>query len=126
MDDEEVIRSVVSDAFEEEGYEVRCANDGRAALEILRSWRPSAIVLDLMMPVMDGWQFAEACADVPECTGVPIIVMSAAHNLRETAGRLHAHGVRAVLAKPFELDALLGIVERLTASPHSSGVLLGK
>jgi len=71
---------------------------------------PDAIVLDLMMPVMDGWAFLEACREDSLCEGVPIVVTSAYRNLAEIASGLQ---VEACLAKPFDLDVLLGAVERL-------------
>jgi two-component system, chemotaxis family, chemotaxis protein CheY len=108
VDDEEPVRYAVRDALHFEGYTVETAANGAEALEKVKTQTPSAIVLDLMMPVMDGWAFGEACRRVPYFARIPILAISAAYGLRETAARLHEMGVSAVLAKPFDLDALLG------------------
>ena len=112
VDDDPVIRSTVAELLIDEGYEVEQAGDGAEALQLMRGSMPNAIVLDLMMPVLDGWAFVERCRALPDSADVPIVVMSATHGLHETAERLHAMGVRAVVAKPFDVDALIAIVQR--------------
>jgi two-component system, chemotaxis family, chemotaxis protein CheY len=113
VDDDDVIRDAVAEALELEGYSVGRARDGEEALGYLRSNAPHAIVLDLMMPGMDGWTFVERCREEALCAGIPIVVVSASHNLRTAARELRPRGVSAVIAKPFELDVLIGAVERL-------------
>jgi CheY-like chemotaxis protein len=117
VDDDPVIRSTVAELLLDEGYEVDQAADGAAALEMVRRSAPDAIVLDLMMPVLDGWAFVERCREFPATSDVPIVVMSATHSLHESAERLHAMGVRAVVAKPFDVDALIAIVQRYAPLP---------
>jgi CheY-like chemotaxis protein len=112
VDDDPVIRSTVAELLLDEGYEVEQAADGAEALQVVFRWVPGVIVLDLMMPVLDGWAFVERCRSVPGAGDVPIVVMSATHGLHESAERLHAMGVRAVVAKPFDVDALIAIVQR--------------
>jgi two-component system, chemotaxis family, chemotaxis protein CheY len=112
VDDDPVIRSTVAELLADEGYDVQQASDGAEALEMVRESPPDAIVLDLMMPVLDGWAFVHQCRALPRCGAVPIVVMSATHRLHETAEQLHALGVRAVVAKPFDVDALIAIVQR--------------
>ena len=112
VDDDPLIRATVVDLLLDEGYSVHQAGDGAEALGVIREFVPDGIVLDLMMPVLDGWQFVDCVRDMPGCEAVPIVVMSATHGLHETAERLHAMGVRAVMAKPFEVDALIAIVQR--------------
>ena len=112
VDDDPVIRSTVAELLVDEGYDVHQAGDGSEALDLLAEFVPDAIVLDLMMPVLDGWAFVDRCRSLPACAEVPIVVMSATHGLHETAERLHAMGVRAVVAKPFDVDALIAIVQR--------------
>ena len=63
-------------------------------------------MLDLMLPVMDGWAFAEACRRVTGAVEIPIIVVSAGHGLVQASEQLRAFGVRACLAKPFDLEML--------------------
>jgi CheY-like chemotaxis protein len=112
VDDDFLIRSTVAELLADEGYDVQQAADGAEALDMVRQSTPDAIVLDLMMPVLDGWAFVHQCRALPDCGAVPIVVMSATHGLHETAERLHTLGVRAVLAKPFDVDALIAIVQR--------------
>src|SRR5437588_11706496 len=111
VDDDAIIRSVVADLLEDEGYVVDTAEDGAQALQRARSAPPAAILLDLMMPVLDGWGFVDACRQQGICLGVPVVVMSAAHGLREITSRLKQLGVRAVLAKPFDALALIPLME---------------
>jgi two-component system, chemotaxis family, chemotaxis protein CheY len=110
VDDDDAIRLTVADALQDEGYQVLMATNGREALDQVEAGPPDAIVLDLMMPVLDGWGFLEACRQRRLCEGIPVLVMSAYRRLAETAPDLK---VRACIAKPFELDVLLGAVERL-------------
>ena len=110
VDDDDGIRLTVADALQDEGYQVMTATNGQEALQQVESGPPDAIVLDLMMPIMDGWGFLEACRRRELCQGIPVLVMSAYRRLTETAPDLK---VRACIAKPFELDVLLGAVERL-------------
>jgi CheY-like chemotaxis protein len=116
VEDEEVIRTAVAEALDDEGFAVQTAANGAVALDLVRSQPPDAIILDLMMPVMDGWQFLAACRADQLCEGVPIVVTSAHAKLAEVAPSLH---VQACLAKPFDLDVLLGAVQRLVNRPHN-------
>ena len=110
VDDEEPIRSTLTEALELEGYAVQAASNGAEAVELVRHFRPSAIVLDLMMPVMNGWEFLERCRRDARCNGTPVLVMSAYSKLPPEAATL---GVKACIAKPFDLDVLLGAVDRI-------------
>ena len=112
VDDDPVIRATVADVLLDEGYLVDQAADGAEALRLAIQFLPDAIVLDLMMPVLDGWAFVDRFRMVPHADEVPIVVMSATHGLSQSAERLRAMGVRAVVAKPFDLEALLAIVQR--------------
>ena len=113
VEDEAAIRMVVADALGDEGYEVLTATNGAEALEVVRASEPHAVVLDLMMPVLDGWGFLEACRQERLCAETRVLVVSAYRKLAEAAPEeLHAHDF---LAKPFELDTLLGAVARLVA-----------
>jgi CheY-like chemotaxis protein len=111
VDDDATIRSVVAELLEDEGYVVDTAGDGAQALQRAREAPPAAILLDLMMPVLDGWGFVDACRQQSICLGVPVVVMSAAHGLQEITRRLKQLGVRAVLAKPLDVIALIALME---------------
>src|SRR5216683_1405811 len=93
VEDDAAIRGLVSDVLRDDGYDVREATNGVEALEQLRYERPDLIVLDLMMPVMDGWAFVEECRRKRVCGDVPIVVTSASHDLPLTAERLSSLGV---------------------------------
>lgn len=105
VDDDLAIREVVSEVLLDEGYEVTCAADGAQAMEAMRrAPRPDLVLLDLMMPVMSGWEVLEQVHDDSELSRVPIVVVSAM-----TAPGGHEH-----LSKPIDLDRLLATVGRLT------------
>jgi CheY-like chemotaxis protein len=107
VDDDPAIRGLVADALRSEGYTVDLAAHGREALEAMRARRPATVVLDLMMPVMDGFRFMEACHREQLCDNVPIVVISA---VQEALRRLYDVPVHACIAKPFDLDDLLRTV----------------
>jgi two-component system response regulator MprA len=110
VDDEPSIREAIADMLGFEGYAVVTAANGAEALERVRSCTPAAVLLDLMMPVMNGWDFLEACRNERLCSDTPVLVMSAYHRLTEESPNL---GARACIAKPFDIEVLLGAVERL-------------
>jgi CheY-like chemotaxis protein len=109
VDDDPTIRRLVADVLEDADYRVETAADGAEALAKVRAHPPAMLLLDLMMPVMDGRQSLEACRREAWCEDVPILLMSAGHRASE-AEALRAQGF---LAKPFDLGDLLGAVERL-------------
>ena len=104
VDDDPAIRGLVADALRDEGFSVDLAAHGREALEAVRARRPATIVLDLMMPIMDGFSFMEACHHEQLCDNVPIVVISAVH---DALRRIHEVPVHACIAKPFDLDELI-------------------
>lgn len=110
VDDEAAIRTLVNEFLTEEGYQVMTATNGRAALETLASWRPNVILLDLMMPEMDGWTFLARQQADPQLVEIPVIVMSAKHNFTGHAKQL---ATTAVLAKPFDIEQMLALVKGL-------------
>jgi CheY-like chemotaxis protein len=116
VEDDEAIRGLVTEVLRDDGYDVSEAANGAEALTYMGGHRPDLIVLDLMMPVMDGWAFVEECRRHGCCDEVPIVVTSASHDLAKTAERLRAYGVRTCLAKPFDVDGLLALVERYAPS----------
>ena len=95
------------DVLSAEGYSVAEAADGLEGLERARERRPHVILLDLMMPRMDGWAFREAQQADEALADIPVVVVSAV-----MAERVHALGAAAHLHKPFDMDELLGVVGR--------------
>ena len=107
VEDDPAILRVVVRALEVEGYAVVSARNGAEALTEVEADRPRLILLDMHMPVMDGWRFKQALAQ--RGLEVPIVVMTAAVNAASDASDIRADGY---LGKPFDLDELLGVVER--------------
>jgi two-component system response regulator MprA len=110
VDDEDAIREVIAETLELEGYRVEKAADGNQALAMVKATHPDAIVLDLMMPGMDGWTFLKLCRTDELCIGTPIMVMSAYRKLADATRDLQ---VQACLEKPFDLDVFLKAIEQL-------------
>ena len=106
VDDDESIRQVVRLCLADEGYKVFEAPNGLAALESLADYKPSLILLDLRMPVMDGWEFLRRYRLMPG-PHVPIVAFVAALNPEEECADL---GATRILTKPFDLDDLLKVV----------------
>jgi two-component system, chemotaxis family, chemotaxis protein CheY len=110
IDDEPAVRRLLTDVLAGEGYVVSEAPDGIRGLDRVRDGSPDLIIVDLMMPVMNGWAFAEECRRTDICGDVPIIAISAMFDIQSAGAALHSLGVRAYLAKPFDLEALLALV----------------
>ncbi len=120
VDDDPDILEAICDILEAEGYEVERARHGEEALERIAARQPAVILLDLMMPVMDGVAFAQALRLRPAVRDVPIVVISADGNPQRAA----AVGAAGYLAKPFDIEALLsqvaGIARAGTSAPTAS------
>jgi CheY-like chemotaxis protein len=114
VDDDESIRDFISQALADEGYEVATAAQGAAALEMVDHATPHLILLDLRMPVLDGWGFLEAYRGKPG-PHAPVVALTASHD--KTASTLPP-GISAFIAKPFDLYELLDLVDRLTDAPR--------
>ena len=92
------------------GMQVLVANDGPTGIELARTEKPDVILLDLMMPVMDGW---EVCRIIRSFSRVPIIVVSAVSG-EEKIGRAMAAGANAFLEKPITNQALVSLIQKIT------------
>jgi CheY-like chemotaxis protein len=109
VEDDLDVRETLCDILIDEGYQVVQAGHGAEALARLRDGvRPHLILLDMMMPVMDGWAFRAAQRADPELAGIPVIVMTAHIGPQEATRDLEAV---ALLRKPIRLDALLAAIE---------------
>jgi two-component system, OmpR family, alkaline phosphatase synthesis response regulator PhoP len=111
VDDEMDIREAVAEVLAEEGYEVHAAGDGAEALRKARSVHPSLVLLDLMMPGMNGWEFRAAQSRDPELRDIPVVVLSA-------LGRVAGLDAEGFIQKPFDLEELLSAVK---AHAHGGG-----
>jgi two-component system, chemotaxis family, chemotaxis protein CheY len=113
VDDDPDILDAICDILRGEGYRVARARHGLEALARVQEERPSVILLDLMMPVMDGLAFAQALRG-RDAESIPIVVISADGNPQKAA----AVGARGFLAKPFDIEALLNQVAAMTHVVH--------
>ena len=108
VDDDAAILEAMRDFLELEGFSVREARNGREALRLIHDGlRPALILLDLMMPTMTGWEFAQEVAADPALRDLPICVMTATGPTKPVAG-----AVVAVIPKPLPLDRLLDVIRR--------------
>jgi DNA-binding response OmpR family regulator len=112
VDDDLDIVQTLGLCLKAEGYRVALARNGLEALELALAERPDAVLLDLMMPVMDGWQFAQELR--ARKLSLPLLILSADHAVERHAGALSA---AAHLSKPFDLDELLSKVRALVGPP---------
>jgi CheY-like chemotaxis protein len=110
VDDDADVRESLTEILGQEGYRVAGARNGREALEYLRNeTRPSLILLDMMMPEMDGWRLRLELQKVPELASIPVVILSAHESVRDAALAL---GAADYLRKPLRLDSLLEVAER--------------
>jgi two-component system alkaline phosphatase synthesis response regulator PhoP len=112
VDDEPPIRLLCRVNLEAEGMEVLEAGDGPAGVAAARSERPDVVLLDVMMPGLDGWQVAERLLEDPETADIPIVFLTARAELRDRARGLDLGGVEYV-TKPFNPIELAPIVRGL-------------
>ena|SRR5947209_1179655 len=104
VEDDTDIREDLAALLESEGYRVAQASNGAEGLDRLRNMKPCIILLDLMMPVMSGWDFRERQLADPGLAGIPTVILSGAARGAQEAKALKA---TAFLQKPFDLQPLL-------------------
>jgi DNA-binding response OmpR family regulator len=112
VDDEAPIRLLCRVNLEAEGMEVLEAADGESGLETARSQRPDVVLLDVMMPGMDGWQVAERLLEDEATSQIPLVFLTARAELRDRARGLELGGVDYI-TKPFNPVELASVVEAL-------------
>lgn len=113
IDDDEAIREMISMMLTDDGYIVQTANNGGVALEKIAQQQPSLILLDMLMPIVDGEEFNRRYSAMPG-PHAPIVLISA--NRDEGATRALAMKTSGYLAKPFRLEDLLKLVQRYSRS----------
>jgi len=116
VDDDDVIRQLITVNLELEGFEVATAVDGQDCLDRVRDVRPDVITLDIMMPRLDGWETAGRLRADPDTAGIKVVLLSARAQEAdlERGSRI---GVDAYLTKPFDPDELIEVVRRLAGLP---------
>ncbi|HEX3761517.1 MAG TPA: response regulator [Kofleriaceae bacterium] len=115
VDDDPDLLDVTSFVIENEGMAVETARHGQEALALLAAGRmPALVLLDLMMPVMNGWEFLAAVAKDPRLEHIPVVVLTAAEHTE-------VPGAREVLSKPMDLKELLRVVEHYLRGDKGAG-----
>ena len=116
VDDDDVIRQLITVNLELEGFEVATAVDGQDCLDKVKDVDPQVVTLDIMMPRLDGWEAASRLREDPETAGVKVVLLSARAQEAdlERGSRI---GVDAYLTKPFDPDELIATVRRLAGLP---------
>jgi CheY-like chemotaxis protein len=113
VEDDRDLREILGESLELEGYDVVSAEHGQAALQKLETGpRPCLILLDLMMPVMDGWAFRQEILKHPTLADIPVVIMTAAG--AERAKTIPSDGV---LHKPLAMDAVIEAVQGYCHGP---------
>jgi two-component system alkaline phosphatase synthesis response regulator PhoP/two-component system response regulator VicR len=112
VDDEPQVVWMLQFSLEAEGYQTYAARDGVAALAEVREHRPALMLLDIMMPTMDGWSVLEHLQELPEEERPRVIVVSARSSLRDRAKAAEL-GADAFVAKPFSVDDLIDVLHGL-------------
>lgn len=107
VEDDHILQELLVQILEVEGYECLTAMNGREGLELAKTEPPDVVLMDLMMPVMNGMDAIRAIRRDPSLHSCKIIAMSAGRNLLEMSHELEAD---SVLGKPFDLDALIADV----------------
>lgn len=113
VEDDFSIRTLIEDVLSERGYSVAVAESGNEALIQIRARRPDLVLLDLMMPGMNGWTFLRSRDH--DLMRIPVLVVSAAG--QSGIGEAQELGAPVFLAKPFDVETLLREVERLCEAP---------
>jgi len=108
IEDDHDVRDTLVEALRDQGYTVRTASNGADALHRLRDgWQPCLIVLDLMMPVMDGWEFRHAQLQDPALAAIPVVILTADGNARQKAAKMSAV---LGMSKPVRLADLIDVI----------------
>lgn len=116
VDDDDVIRQLITVNLELEGFEVTTAFDGQDCLNKVKQVKPAVITLDIMMPRLDGWEAASRLRADPETAGIKVVILSARAQEADLQ-RGTRIGVDAYLTKPFDPDELIDTVRRLAGLP---------
>ena len=109
VDDDATLRDTLEQALLAEGYDVEAASNGLEALSVLPSWQPDLIILDLMMPIMDGWRFRDEQRRTASAN-VPLLILTGHRDVATATSEL---GATETIRKPFDIDDLLSTVHRI-------------
>jgi CheY-like chemotaxis protein len=116
IDDDDALCDLLRQSLGDQGFAVATVPHGAAALELVKHHKPAVILVDLRMPIMDGWAFVEQYRRLAQPTAA-ILLLSAARDIEENAMRLRADGF---IRKPFALDDVTAAIERCVAKSASA------
>lgn len=117
IDDEPEITDIVATFLGEAGYQVETENSGMAGLEKAKSFKPDLILLDIMMPFMDGYEVCEELKTIPQVKKTPVLFLTA-KDARSDEGRSFRSGGDMYIKKPFSCERLLEMVKVVLASTN--------
>jgi len=116
VDDDDVIRQLITVNLELEGFDVETAVDGQDCLDKVKKVAPDVVTLDIMMPKLDGWETATRLREDPDTSDLKVVLLSARAQEADLE-RGTRIGVDAYLTKPFDPDELIAVVRRLAGLP---------
>jgi two-component system chemotaxis response regulator CheY len=108
VDDDLYLTEIITDVLEAEGHTARKASNGLEAIDLIKERKPELILLDLMMPVMNGWELADRLRSNPDWADIPVVVITANY---QPDRKQQIAGAKAVITKPFDIDQLVNAVE---------------
>ena len=109
VEDEPYLCDLIADVLEAEGHTTRKASNGLDALELISVRKPHLVFLDLMMPVMDGWEFMTELRANPAWRDIPVVIITAVYDMSRADS---LNGASAIITKPFDIDQLSDVVRR--------------
>ncbi len=115
IDDEKLIVKATSLVIRLAGYEILSAYDGKSGIALAKKVKPDLILLDIMMPGMDGWQVLKILKESPDVSDIPVIIFTAKEYIRGKEKSVEAGAVDYV-TKPFEPDELIDAITRVLGS----------
>lgn len=121
VDDNEACRMAITASLKHSGFQVMDADNGRSALDAVRECRPDVILMDLMMPEVDGWEAVAAIRADPAMSTIPVLACTASSPDRD---RIRSAGFSGCIAKPARLPTLLDAICTCCAPPRAEGVLV--
>ncbi len=113
VDDEYLLRVMLKDALEGAGHAVELAENGRVAIDRAKTDRPDLILMDIMMPGLDGFDTCKAMKSDPTLSGIPVVLISATHDPKGVVDRVKRVGAVTVLPKPVPIDLLQHVLAQV-------------
>lgn len=113
IEDQPEIVDLLELILSKKNYKVLRAYDGDVGLELVREYKPDVVLLDLMMPTLDGWEFHKALREDPEISHIPVIYVTARASMEERLRALTKEGAAAYIVKPFSPRELWEAIEKV-------------